>query len=82
MYLDNCANKQFPHDPTFPTVGLAPGCGGPLWLGKIIWLELHWFSEQEHVGLANSVPMSKQLWRTSGSDYLAGNGRGWEHHDL
>lgn len=34
------------------------------------------------VELANSVPTLKQLCRTSGSDYLAGNGRGWEHCDL
>lgn len=34
------------------------------------------------VELDNSVPSLKQLWRTSGSDYLAGNGWGWEFRDL
>ena len=32
-------NRQFPHDPAFLTVGLAPGREGPLWLGRILWLE-------------------------------------------
>lgn len=32
--------------------------------------------------LDSLVPTLKQLWRTSGSDYLAGNGWGWEPGDL
>lgn len=76
-------NKQFPHDPTFHTVGPAPGCRGPLWLGQLLWLQpLLVLSVGSVVELDSSLPMLKQLWRTSGSDYLAGNGWGWELRDL
>lgn len=38
-HLCSGSHEQFPHDPAFHTVGPATGCRGPLWLGRILWLE-------------------------------------------